>query len=106
MNKLRYYKIVKKYRLGGRKCDSGQLKMLDDVDERFVLQCMDNKSAAHERRHDIVMGRGRRIGKSDFLKFSIFSKTRRNLKNSLDLLQLLITEVDLEISDQYRQHVT
>ena len=74
--------------------------MLDDVDERFVLECMDNKSAAHERRHDVVMRTGRRIKKGDFLKFSIFSKTRRNLKNSFDLLQLLITEVDRAISDQ------
>ena len=35
MNKHRYYKSVKKNRLGRHKFGSEQLEMLDDVDERL-----------------------------------------------------------------------
>ena len=43
MNTHRYYKIVKKNRLHRRKCGSGQPKMLDDVNERFVLEYIDKQ---------------------------------------------------------------
>ena len=80
MNKRRYYKIVKKYRLGRRKCGSGRPKMLDGVDEKFVLECIENKLAAQRRRHDAAMYTGRRVKKCDFLKIANFIRTRRGLK--------------------------
>ena len=56
-------------------------KMLDDVDERFVLECIENKSTAHGRRDDPVMYTIKRVKKQDFLKIANFSKTRRGLKH-------------------------
>ena len=44
MNKRRYYKIVTKYRFDKRKCGSEWLKILDGVDERSLLECIENKS--------------------------------------------------------------
>ena len=54
--------------------------VLDDVDERFVLACIENKSTAHGRRHAAVMHTGRRAKKRDFLKIANFSRTRRGLR--------------------------
>ena len=41
--------------------------MLDDVDERFDLECIENKSTADGKRFDAVMYAGRRV-KTSFLK--------------------------------------
>ena len=54
--------------------------MLDDVDERFVLEYIENKSTAHRRRYDAVMYTRRRVETRDFLKATNFSRTRRDLK--------------------------
>ena len=80
MNKRRYYKTANNYRLVRRKCSLGQLKVLDDVDERFVLEYIENKSTAHRRRYDAVMYTRRRVETRDFLKATNFSRTRRDLK--------------------------
>ena len=44
MNKRRYYKTAKRYRLGRRKCWTLRPKIIDNVDERFVLKSIENKS--------------------------------------------------------------
>ena len=54
--------------------------MFDDVDERFVLECIESKSTAHRRRYDAVMCTRRKVETRDFLKATNFSRTRRDLK--------------------------
>ena len=80
MNKRRYYKISRKYRLCRCKFGSGRPKILDDINERFGLECIETKSTAYGRRHDAVMFTGSRVKKRDFLKIDNFSRTRRGLK--------------------------
>ena len=82
MNTHRYYKIVKKNRLHRRKCGSGQPKMLDDVNERFVLEYIDKqmnmmmKCMQEENHHDAVMYAGRMVENRDFLTLLIMGGGR------------------------------
>lgn len=50
-----------------REYGCGWPKMLDNVDERFDLECIENKSTADGKRFDAVMYAGRRV-KAYFLK--------------------------------------
>lgn len=80
MNKRRYYKIVKKSRFGRWKCGTGRSKIIENVDERFILKCIENKSTedVDGRCHDVVMYTRRRVKKYDFLKVANFSRTKNN----------------------------
>ena len=66
--------LILKNRLGLRKASSGRPLMMDDIDEKFLLQCIENKSTAHGRRTDSVMYIGRRVKKRDFLKLANMSR--------------------------------
>ncbi len=41
--------------IGMRKASQGRPKVMDEVDENFVMQCMEEKATAHRCRHDNVM---------------------------------------------------
>ena len=73
-------KLVILRRLGLRKASTGRPLALDDVDENFILQCIENKSTAHGRRNDSVMYVGRCVKKHDFLKIANLSRLSPGLK--------------------------
>lgn len=79
LNKRRYYKIVIKSRFGRWKCGTGRSK-IENVDERFILDWIENKSTedVDGRCHDVVMYTRRRVKKYDFLKAANFSRTKNN----------------------------
>ena len=72
--------LILKNRLGMRKASSGRPLMMDEIDEKFLLQCIENKSTEHGRRTDSVMYVGRRVKKRDFLKLANMSRISRGLK--------------------------
>ena len=53
--------------------------MLDE-DERFVLECIENKATAHARCHDPLLYLNHRVKKRDFLKLVNYNRARRGLK--------------------------
>ena len=68
------------HRLGMRKTSTGRPRLLDEQDEKFILDCIEQKATAHGRRHDAVMYTGKRVKKKDFLKLANFSRLSRGLK--------------------------
>lgn len=55
MIRRQYKKDIIKKRIGLRKQSTGRPQSLDEEDERFVLECIENKATAHGRRHDPVL---------------------------------------------------
>ena len=74
-------KLVILRRLGFRKASTGRPLALDDVDDNFLLQCIENKSTAHGRRNDSVMYVGRHVKKCDFQKIANMSRMSNGLKS-------------------------
>ena len=54
--------------------------MMDEVDERCIMQCIEEKATAHGRRHDPVMHLNHRVKNKDFLKLANKSRLSRGLK--------------------------
>ena len=73
-------KLVILRRLGLRKDSTGRPLTLDDVDENFILQCIENKSTALGRRNNWVIYVGRCVTKHDFLKIANLSRLSHGLK--------------------------
>ena len=76
----KYSKLVVEHRVGMRKASSGRPQALDEEDEKFILECVEQKSTAHGRRHDAVMYTGRRVKKRDFKNLANYSRISRGLK--------------------------
>jgi hypothetical protein len=53
---------------------------MHEEDERFVLECIENKATAHGCRHDPVLYLNHRVKKRDFLKLVNYNRARRGLK--------------------------
>ena len=71
--------LIKANRIGVRKASSGRPRQMDDVDEQFLLHCIENKATAHGRRHDAVMYLHHRVKKRDFLNIVNHSRISRDL---------------------------
>jgi hypothetical protein len=67
MIRRQYKKDIIKKIIGLRKQSAGRPHSLDEEDERFVLECIENKATAHGRRHDPVLYLNHRVKKRDFL---------------------------------------
>lgn len=76
----KYRKLVLENRVGMRKASSGRPQQIDEEDEQFILQCIEEKATAHGRRHDAVLYTGHRVKKKDFLKLANYSRMSRGLK--------------------------
>lgn len=48
-------KNILQQRIGMRKASSGRPKSLDEEDEKFILDCIENKATDHGRQHDAVL---------------------------------------------------
>ena len=53
---------------------------MDEVDETFLLNCIESKTTAHGRRGNQVMYTGRRVKKRDFVKIVNYHHLQRNLR--------------------------
>ncbi len=71
--------LIREKRLKLRKLGSGRKLSMDEVDERFLVDCNMVKATAHGRRHDAVMYLNHRVKKNDFLKLVNFSRSTRIL---------------------------
>lgn len=80
MIRRQYKKDITKQRIGLRKKSTGRPQSLDEQDEKFVLECIENKATAHGRRHDPVLYLNHRVKKKDFLKLVNYNRLRRGLK--------------------------
>ncbi len=80
MVRQQYKKDVVQRRIGMRKASTGRPKALDEEDEKFILECIENKATAHGRRHDPVLYMNHRVKKRDFLKLANYSRHSRGLK--------------------------
>ena len=76
----KYRNLIMEERVGLRKASSGRPQVIDEEDETFVLQCIEEKSTAHGRRHDAVLYTGHRVKKRDFLRLANYSRISRGLK--------------------------
>eukprot|EP00794_Sanderia_malayensis_P008470 gene8470-9377_t len=66
----KYRNLVMEERVGLRRASSGRPQVIDEQDEQFVLQCIEEKSTAHGRRHGAVLYTGHRVKKRDFLRLA------------------------------------
>ena len=80
MVKQKRRKLVMEKRIGMRKSGTGRPRAMDETDEKYVLQCIENKTTAHGRRHDSVMYLNHRVKKKDFLRLANTSRISRGLK--------------------------
>ena len=80
MVKRKHCKLVMEKRIGMRKSGTGRPRAMDETDENYVLQCIENKATAHGRRHDSVMYLNHRVKKKDFLRLANTSRISRGLK--------------------------
>ncbi len=55
MTRRKANKLSEDQRLGRRKLGGGRPQMLNEENERFILECIESKTTAHGRRHDEVM---------------------------------------------------
>ena len=58
--------LITKKRIGMRKASQGRSQVMDEVDEHYVMQCIEEKATAHGRRHDNIMYLSHRVKKKDF----------------------------------------
>ena len=72
--------LINENRIGLRRKGSGRLITFDELDEQFLLNCIESKTTAHGRRYDQVMYTGHRVKKKDFLKLVNFNRLQRGLK--------------------------
>ena len=80
MVKRKHRKLVMEKRIGMRKSGTGRPRAMDETDENYVLQCIENKATAHGHRHDSVMYLNHRVKKKDFLRLANTSRISRGLK--------------------------
>ena len=62
-----------------RKASSGRPKSLDEEDEKFILDCIDNKATAHGQRHDAVLYMNHLVKKKKFFKLANDNRQSRGL---------------------------
>ena len=77
----KYGRLILDKRVGMRKASSGRPQQIDEEDEQFILQCIEEKATANGRRHDAVLYTGHRVKKKDFLK--LFNRERPTNKRSV-----------------------
>ena len=71
--------IIKEKRIGLQQRSSGRPLAMDEIDEKFLLHCTENKSTAHGRRQDPVMYLHHRVKKKDFLNLVNHNRITRGL---------------------------
>ena len=71
--------LIKEKRLKLRKLGGGRKLSMDEMDERFLVDCIMDKATAHGRRHDTILYLNHRVKKKDFLRIVNFSRSSRNL---------------------------
>ena len=74
------YSLIREKRVGMRKKSMGRPLSMDEVDETFLLNCIESKTTAHGRRGDQEMYNGRRVKKRDFVKIVNYHRLQRNLR--------------------------
>ena len=75
------YSLIRENRVGMRKKSKGRPLSMNEVDETFLLNCIESKTTAHGRRGDQVMYTGRRVKKRDFVKIVNYHRLQRNLRS-------------------------
>ena len=70
-------KIIEVERLKLRKLGSGRKQVLDEIDEKFIADCISSKATAHGRRKDAVLYLHHRVKKRDFLQLANYSRIQR-----------------------------
>jgi hypothetical protein len=78
--KRKQKRLITEGRIGMRKTSQGRPQMMDEADERYVMQCIERKATAHGRRHDNVMYLNHRVKKKDFLRLANRSRMSRGLR--------------------------
>ena len=71
--------IIRERRLKLKNRGRGRKTLMDEVDERFLLECISSRATAYGRRHDSVMYLNNRVKKADFAKIVNISRKKRNL---------------------------
>ena len=94
-------KLIRDVRLGTRKKRSGRSLAMNDLDEQFVLNCIETKTTAHGRRQDQVMYTGRRVKKRDFLKLVNYHRLQRG-KHPIKSATTVYNRFYHEINVQFR----
>ena len=59
------YSLIRENRVGIRKKSMGSPLSMDEVDDTFLLNCIESKTTAHGRLGDQIMYTGRRVRKRD-----------------------------------------
>lgn len=70
-------RIIEVQRLKLRKLGSGRKQVLDEIDEKFIAECISSKATAHGRRKDAVLYLHHRVKKRDFLQLANYSRLQR-----------------------------
>ena len=68
--------LINENRIGLHRKGSGRPITADELDEQFLLNCIESKTTAHGRRHDQVMYAGHRVKQKDFLKLVNYNRLR------------------------------
>ena len=61
MVKCKHCKLVADGRIGMRMSGTGRPLSMDETDEKYILQCIENKATAHGRRNDSAMYLNHRV---------------------------------------------
>ena len=59
-------RLITENRLGLRRKTSGRPLGMDEIEENFILECIESKTTAHGRRQDVAMYANRRVKKGIF----------------------------------------
>ena len=73
-------RLIKENRIGLRKKSSGRPLSMDQLDEEFLLNCIETKATGHGRRGNQVMYTGHRVKKRDFVRLINYHRLQRNLR--------------------------
>ena len=73
-------RLITENRLGLRRKSSGRPLGMDEIDENFILECIESKSTANGRRQDLVMYANRSVKKRDFLQLVNYNQLTRGLR--------------------------
>ena len=78
--KRKQRRLITKGRIGMRKALKGRPQLMHEVDENYVMQCIERKATAHGRQHENVMYLNHRVKKKDFLKLANRSRISRGFR--------------------------
>ena len=74
--------LINENRIGLNRNGSCRPITIDEIDEQFLLNCIESKNIAHGRRHNQIMSPCHRVKKKDFLKLVIYNRLQRGLKGN------------------------